>query len=103
MAEWWNGGVAEWRIGGMGDGGMTEWQMAERRNGGKATYRIYLVYLRYSQRRRRRHRHRHLLIFYSIELTQELHLPVAFQLCGHQHSQPPCSVEAYAAEDMACT
>ncbi len=48
MAEWQNGGVAEWRNGGMGGGRMTEWRMAERRNGGKATYQIYLIYLRYT-------------------------------------------------------
>ncbi len=37
MAEWGNGG---WRNDKM--------VMAERRNGGKATYRIYLIYLRYT-------------------------------------------------------
>ncbi len=48
MAEWRNGGVAEWHNGGMGGGGMMEWRMAEWWNGGKATYQIYLIYLRYT-------------------------------------------------------
>jgi hypothetical protein len=70
MAEWeWNGGVVEWRNGGMVDGmaglrGMTEWrshEMAEWWNGEMAGW--LPTYFIYGTRRR----HRHLLIFYSID------------------------------------
>ncbi len=59
LVEWWNGGMAygtEWRNGMAERNGGTEWRNGrtkwrdckERQNGGKATYRIYLIYLRYT-------------------------------------------------------
>jgi hypothetical protein len=75
MADWRNGGMTEWRDGGIaGNDGMASiWMMnvAEWRNGGMAEWRNgemagwLPTYYIYGTRRRRQHRH--LLIFYSID------------------------------------